>query len=45
MTSSVTAWTEAARSMWRWVSGSSGWRGGPPNSASNLPLVMVRPVQ
>ena len=44
-TSSVTAWIEAARSMWRCVSGSSGLRGGPPNSASKRALVIVRPVQ
>ena len=44
-TSSVTAWTDAARSISRWVSGASGLRGGPPNSSSNRALVMVRPVQ
>ena len=31
--------------MCRCVSGSSGSRGGPPNSASNRPLVIVSPVQ
>ena len=45
MASSVTAWTEAARSMWRWVTGSLGLRGGPPKRSSNRRLVMVRPVQ
>ena len=44
-TSSVTAWIDAARSISRWVSNSSGLRGGPPNSSSNSPLVMRRPVQ
>jgi hypothetical protein len=44
-TSSVTAWMEAARSMWNSVSGSSGLRGGAPNRALNRPLVIVRPVQ
>ena len=29
----------------RWVTGLSAWRGGPPNSAANLSLVIVRPVQ
>ena len=43
--SSITACAEAARSMCRCVNGSSGSRGGPPNSASNLPLVIVSPVQ
>ena len=43
--SSVTACTEAARSMWCCVSSSSGLRAGPPNSAANLSFVMRRPVQ
>ena len=38
--SSVTACTDAARSMCRCVSRSSGARAGPPNSASNRALVM-----
>ena len=44
--SSVTAWIEAARSMWNWVSRSlRGSRAGAPNSASKRSLVMVSPVQ
>ena len=43
--SSVTAWTEAARSMWFWFSISSGLRAGPPNRSANLSFVMRRPVQ
>ena len=42
--SSVTSWIERARSMSRWVSSDSGLRGGPPKSASNFALVIVRPV-
>ena len=38
-------WIDAARSMCRCVSGSSGWRGAPPKSASKRALVIVRPVQ
>ena len=42
--SSVTAWIEAATSMWKPVSGSwSGRRTGWPNSDSIALLVMVRP--
>jgi hypothetical protein len=45
-TSSVTAWIEAAMSMWNWVSSSeAGSRTGWPNRRENAPLVMVRPVQ
>ena len=36
MISSVTTWIDAARSISRWVSGDSGLRGGPPNSAVEL---------
>ncbi len=46
MTSSVTAWIEAATSMWNWVSNSvSGLRTGWPNSAAKRSLVIVKPVQ
>jgi hypothetical protein len=44
-TSSVTAWIDAARSISRCVSRSSGLRGGAPNSASKRSLVIVSPVQ
>ena len=40
--SSVTAWTDAARSMCFWFSSSSGLRGGPPNSCGEL---LVRHAQ
>ena len=43
--SSVTAWTDAAMSISRWVIGVSGWRGGPPNSASNFGDVIRSPSQ
>ncbi len=43
MTSSHTTCTERARSISRWVSFDSGSRGGPPNTLSNSPFVMVRP--
>ena len=36
---------EAAMSMCSGVSFSLGFRAGTPNSASNLPFVMVSPVQ
>ena len=36
MISSVTAWIEAARSISRWVSGVSGFRGGPPKQPVEL---------
>jgi len=44
-TSSVTAWIEAARSMWRCSSGSSALRAGPPKSRAKRSLVMVKPVR
>ena len=43
--SSATAWTDAARSISRWVSGDSGRRGGPPKSLSKRREVMVSPWQ
>ncbi len=45
MISSATSWIEAARSISRPVSGDSGARGGPPNNASNLRVVILRPSQ
>ena len=44
-TSSSTACTDAAMSMWNGVSNDSGPRTGSPNSAAKRSLVMVRPVQ
>ena len=40
----VTACNDAAISIWRCVSNSSGLRGGVPNNSVNLRLVMVRPT-
>ncbi len=42
--SSVTCWIDAATSMVRASTGSSGSRGGPPNSASKRSFVILRPV-
>jgi hypothetical protein len=43
MISSQTTWTDRARSISRCVSFDSGTRGGPPNSLSKAPFVIVRP--
>src|ERR1700747_2431840 len=42
--SSITAWIDAARSMWRCSSGAAGMRGAPSNSASKRSFVIVRPA-
>jgi hypothetical protein len=44
-TSSVTACTEAARSMWRWVSGSSGRARRAAEQRVEAREVILRPVQ
>ncbi len=43
MISSVTTWIDAAMSISRCVSFDSGLRGGPSNSSSKAPFVMVSP--
>ncbi len=43
MASSTTSWTDAARSISRWVSGPSGARGGPPNKCAKRRPVIVSP--
>ena len=37
--------TERAKSMYRWLGVSAGWRGGPPNRSAKRSLVIVNPVQ